>query len=45
MVPFVLVLVQPDLGTALILAAPVIYEQLAGIVVTGLEQTEAVILQ
>jgi flagellar biosynthetic protein FliR len=31
--------------TALILAAPVIYDQLAGIVVTGLEQTEAVILR
>ena len=29
--------------TALILAAPVIYEQLAGIVVSGLEQTEAVL--
>jgi flagellar biosynthetic protein FliR len=29
--------------TALILAAPVIYDQLAGIVVTGLEQTEAVL--
>lgn len=31
--------------TALILAAPVIYDQLAGIVVTGLEQTEAAVLQ
>jgi flagellar biosynthetic protein FliR len=29
--------------TALILAAPMIYDQLAGIVVTGLEQTEAVL--
>ncbi|HEU4649930.1 MAG TPA: flagellar biosynthetic protein FliR [Croceibacterium sp.] len=31
--------------TALILAAPVIYEQLAGIVVTGIEQTEQAILR
>ena len=31
--------------TALILAAPIIYDQLAGIVVTGMEQTEAVILR
>lgn len=30
---------------ALILAAPVIYDQLGGIVVTGLEQTEQVILR
>jgi flagellar biosynthetic protein FliR len=31
--------------TALILAAPMIYDQLAGVVATGIEQTEQVILR